>query len=777
MDTSKNVSSSLRDHCSQGIRGEHDWLLRNCLHNVCFVLAAVFAVIAGFDVWGEGQNHSTLLKLTGLGTTVVFLCLGWLLSQKPVPIRFLNLLLVCISAGVLLNLGAREYLLPSMINIPYFVMYGGLLGLFFLSTRWYLGTLVGAVACSWIALMPGMLPGDLSKVILVLCITILYSVALHLFRTRIFIRMKQLLMDDKKRIAELKAVVIRSEENEHKYRIVSKAVPIGIFQVNGDGFCEHTNNNWHTLCIAAGVLKMEHRWTDILCDSVREAAFESWQNAIENRSCFKGVYRQQTGTADVRWLEISISSVFNDDGMMFVGTAEDITEKKQIHDQLRQTADELRSSKNAQDAYAQQLEIVVEELEIAKLKAEDSAQAKSDFLANMSHEIRTPITAILGFTEITLDETPEGTHTSESLKTIKRNSEHLLQVINDILDISKIEAGKLDVELMPCQPKEIIDEVLEQSAVKAKESQLSLEVIYEGLIPETITTDPTHLRQILMNLLSNAIKFTKTGGIRVKVKFNNADAEHEQPRLEVSVIDTGIGMTQTQIANLFQPFTQADNSTSRQFGGTGLGLSISKRLAKNLGGDVYVQSQSGQGSTFHMVIATGDVSGVKMLDHSLPSPLTTLVRPSPAEAPSNKTSKQDERLDCNLLLVEDGEDNQRLISFLMKKAGAQVTVAENGLAGIAKVNLAIKEGQPFDIILMDMQMPLMDGYTATKELRKQGTKTPIIALTAHAMAGDREKCIQAGCRDYATKPINRSKLIGMINAALNDTVPALPLEG
>ncbi len=324
----------------------------------------------------------------------------------------------------------------------------------------------------------------------------------------------------------------------------------------------------------------------------------------------------------------------------------------------------------------------------------------------------------------------------------------------------------MEIELMPCSPRKIVEEAMELMMVRAKEKSLYLTSEFEGYIPEFIQTDPTRLRQILLNLLSNAIKFTQTGGVTLKVQLQNADAPNEQPHLKFSVLDTGIGMSQEQADNLFQPFTQADSSMSRRFGGTGLGLSISKRLASKLGGDIEVRSEKGKGSCFCASIATGDLSGVSMIDHA------NSAKPEPhrgagtsEETPNSK--KKNEQLNCKLLLVEDGVDNQRLISFLMKKAGADVTIAENGLIGIEKTVEAIELGEPFEIILMDMQMPVMDGYTAAAKLREKGIETPIIALTAHAMSGDREKCIQAGCSDYGTKPINKNQLIETIQKLLN----------
>ena len=233
------------------------------------------------------------------------------------------------------------------------------------------------------------------------------------------------------------------------------------------------------------------------------------------------------------------------------------------------------------------------------------------------------------------------------------------------------------------------------------------------------------------------------------------DAECDEPKMQFEVIDSGIGMTEEQIAKLFKPFSQADSSTTRKFGGTGLGLMISKRLAEELGGDITVESTLGRGSSFTVTVGTGALQGVKMLDNPREAQIST----SRDKKPNISTTK----LDCRVLLAEDGPDNQRLISFLLKKAGAEVAIAENGQNAYNRALAARDEGIPFDVILMDMQMPIMDGYDATSKLREAGYTGPIIALTAHAMSMDRDRCLTAGCDDYAVKPVDQERLISLVN--------------
>lgn len=316
----------------------------------------------------------------------------------------------------------------------------------------------------------------------------------------------------------------------------------------------------------------------------------------------------------------------------------------------------------------QELETSWLALEKAKEAAETANKSKSEFLANMSHEIRTPMTAILGFSEILLGSIKDPQQV-EGLKTIRRNGEYLLQLINNILDLSKVESGKLEVEHIKCSPCQILAEVISLMRVPTNGKGLQLELEYAGPIPEQIQSDPTRLRQILINLIGNATKFTEVGKIRVVARLNNVEAE--EPKMQFDVIDTGIGMTEEQISHLFQPFVQADTSTTRKFGGTGLGLTISKRLAKMMGGNIEVSSIPEKGSTFSLSISIGSLQDIKMVDEVTEAEL-------PNDQKQEKRKQQNLRLECRVLLAEDGPDNQRLISFILKKSGAEVTTADNG---------------------------------------------------------------------------------------------------
>jgi|GEM_PF-500121 len=395
-------------------------------------------------------------------------------------------------------------------------------------------------------------------------------------------------------------------------------------------------------------------------------------------------------------------------------------------------------------------------IKAAKEQAEASSRSKSEFLANMSHEIRTPMTAILGFADL-LDTdgnlTNDPALATNAIQTIRSNANHLLTIINDILDMSKIEAGRMTLEHIDMSPAQIVEEVASLMQPRAIGKGIVVQLYYDTPLPVMIKSDPTRLRQILLNLVGNAIKFTESGGVCVHTSLNR-DAKQMQFR----VVDSGIGMTSQQCETIskFEAFSQADGSMTRQFGGTGLGLRISNALAEMLGGKIVVESEKDKGSTFTVTISTGDLEGISFIEPEKIPLLKNANGGKPHTIDGTSPANQQPLLGLRVLLAEDGPDNQRLISYHLKKAGAEVTIAENGRIA---AELVEKAPLQFDVVLMDMQMPELDGYGATKRLRAGGYRRPIVALTAHAMEGDQRKCLDAGCDDYATKPINRQLLI------------------
>ena len=408
-----------------------------------------------------------------------------------------------------------------------------------------------------------------------------------------------------------------------------------------------------------------------------------------------------------------------------------------------------------------------ESLRKAEEEAVAASEAKSMFLANISHELRTPLTAILGFADVLSDQLkePERLQAAES---IVRNGQHLLTLVNDLLDLAQAETGHMSVDMACCSPGQIVDEVVSTMRVAANTKGLTLLREFTTPLPHEIMTDPVRLRQIIMNLVGNAIKFTDHGGVVVTAGVRQAD--RLPLMLEIGVRDTGCGLTREQRNRVFEAFYQTDGSRTRKQPGTGLGLAISQTLCSLLNGEMEVSSEPGRGSTFTLRLPIDTENG------GAPQ-VAGAIAPAEQSRPIEPGSVMDSPLPprTRILLVEDGVDNQRLAAAVLRKAGGEVVIANHGQEALDLINNVgdgfldrSGSGGGFDLILMDMQMPVMDGLEATRRLRTSGFRKPIIALTAHSAEQERQAAISAGCTNFMSKPFRPSSLLQLVAAAIRN---------
>jgi len=530
----------------------------------------------------------------------------------------------------------------------------------------------------------------------------------------------------------------------------------------------------------------------------RERIAQALREAVRTRGSTNETrlrIRRKDGTT--AWAAASWQPIFDVDGQ-YLGIRSgirDITARKRAEDELIEARILAETANQELESTNRQLEQTARQACELAAEAKAAAGSKSEFLASMSHEIRTPMSAILGFAESLLEADLSADERTEAIRTILRNGEHLLSLLNNVLDLSKIESGRLDVEFVDCSVPRLLEDVQSLMKRRADAKGLAFETRVVEPMPNVLQTDPTRLRQILINLVGNAIKFTAQGSVRLTARLNVADqnrdsarqnenpvqqlgssvrsepSPHGAPRLEFEITDTGIGMSQEQLSRLFRPFTQADASTTRQYGGTGLGLAISQQLARLLGGDIEAESIPNQGSAFRVTIAVGPPENAQTTEgagnatgDAEAHANDVAVKKAPPDAQPNPQPLRD----CHVLLAEDGPDNRLLIMRILQKAGATVTAVETGQVAVeaAMANRRDRDepdpGKPFDLILMDVQMPVLDGLAAARQLRARGYTGPIIALTAHALPGDRARCLAAGCDDYASKPINRHRLLELV---------------
>ncbi len=446
----------------------------------------------------------------------------------------------------------------------------------------------------------------------------------------------------------------------------------------------------------------------------REVVSNAVQEAINEGASYSQEYKVNLPSGEVRWLQARGQGVLDETGKPsdFFGFIVDVTDRHQFQ----------------------------ETLEAARAAAEAANASKSTFLANMSHEIRTPMTAILGYIDL-ISESVHDDETRKHIRTVRRNGDFLLDIINDILDLSKIEAGKLDISAEVFSPDRLVEDVHSIMAVRAKEKGLEFSVQYKAKLPPLLLSDVKRIRQVLINLVGNAIKFTPQGSVRMVIDYTDNE-------LHFDVVDTGIGMTDRQVKNLFQPFSQGDGNVNREFGGTGLGLAISLRLAEMLGGGITVESELARGSKFSVRIAAKQAEGQ--------------TEQNSAQIKRQANSNGPVKLDCEVLVVDDRRDIRFLSKTLLQQAGASVDEAEDGNIAIEMVEARLNQGDVYHLIMLDMQMPHRDGYSTARSLRQLGYAGPIIALTADAMQGDMSRCIDAGCNDYLSKPIDKNVMLQMV---------------
>jgi PAS domain S-box-containing protein len=550
------------------------------------------------------------------------------------------------------------------------------------------------------------------------------------------------------------------DRKQRSLEAIFDAVPVGMILVDDQGFVRRVNDV---------VAKLVHRdfseiinkqpGEGLMCihalDHLDGCGFgpfcstcpvrKTFENVLCSWQSARGIEVQAALLVDGKevnpWLDITAEPAFVDGSKHVVLAIQDITERKNAEKELEQVNHQLKTA--------------IERANWLAKEATKANSAKSQFLAKMSHEIRTPMNAIIGFADL-LAEEPLTDGQKEHLEIIRDASRNLLRLIDDILYLSKIEAGKLGVEVAECLLGQLLNSVESLMQPKAKEKGLDFEIIEVSKLPVNIRTDMARVRQCLINLTGNAIKFTEQGHVYIKVSLEDKD---DQPYIRFDVEDTGIGIPVEKQEEIFESFTQADESTTRKYGGTGLGLAITKQLAELLGGRITVTSEVEKGSVFSLTIPAGtNVKEQPFLDRH------NVVGNTGAE----ESKAEQARFSGQILVAEDAKTNQLLIESLLTRFGLQITIVEDGGEALRK---ALTER--FDLIFMDIEMPKMNGYETTRAIRKEGLKVPIVALTAYAMKGDDEKCFEAGCDDYMCKPIERQRLVQILHKYLpakNDSI-------
>jgi PAS domain S-box-containing protein len=535
-------------------------------------------------------------------------------------------------------------------------------------------------------------------------------------------------------------------EGAQRYSFLADAVPLIIWTALPDGRFDYCNKAWLDFSGKTFQETMALGWGPMMHPDDLQPSIKRWAQSVQTGENYEIEHRlKRAADGAYRWHLGRAVAMRDEQGriVQWVGNCVDIDDTKRSKEILQAANDELGLHVAERTS----------ELRAAKEAAEAASRAKSEFLANMSHEIRTPMNGIIGMTDLVL-ETELQNDQRDYLGMVKTSARSLLCLINDILDFSKIEAGKLDLDSIDFSLRHCIGGMIKPLGVRASQKGLKLVADIPDDIPDDLVGDPMRLRQILINLTDNAIKFTDTGEVAVMVK--NEGSSEGKCHLRFSVVDTGIGIATEKQSAIFEAFAQADGSTTRTYGGTGLGLSIASQLIEKMGGRIWIESEEGKGTSFHFTAQLG------VRDASLPAQDAGAKADSILPGSAKTKSPVPGSRSLRILLAEDNVINRALATNILEKRGHSLVHAVNGREAAAA---AARE--PFDLIVMDVQMPVMDGFDATSSIREfeQGSDrhTPIAAMTAHAMAGDRERCLAAGMDEYLSKPLDKAVLLALID--------------
>ncbi|HYX35422.1 MAG TPA: PAS domain-containing protein [Oligoflexus sp.] len=522
---------------------------------------------------------------------------------------------------------------------------------------------------------------------------------------------------------------VRSTES--LFKGLADSIPQLAWMADRDGSFFWFNQRWYDYTGTEFEVVAEWGWTKVHHPDHVDRVTAGFREALKSGSPFEDTFPLRKANGQWRWFLTRALPIRNEDGeiLRWFGTSTDITESRTF----------------------------AEDLQKAKDAAEEASRTKSAFLSSVSHELRTPLGAILGFAELLKDGRLTNGERAQFTDAILRNGHQLADLIGDVLDIGRIEAGKMDVEFLKVDPRRLIQEVVATLELKANEKKIPIRVSLEESIPDILETDPLRLRQILFNIIGNSVKFTEKGQVALSVKYIPAVVPEEIDKVSFTVEDTGKGISEENRKALFEPFMQLDSSIVRRYGGTGLGLAISRKLARLLGGDIVLNwSEPEKGSSFVITIGAGDTGGEAQLsrqDEKSPEPL-----------PASSTLQR--LKGTRILLAEDAPDSQFLVKRYLQNEGSEVEVVENGLDATHRAMQ-----RHYGLILMDMHMPVMDGYNATRDLRRRGFKGPIIALTALTMRDEVEKTMASGCNFLLTKPLSQPQLIDTVERFTKNPKP------